>query len=245
MNGLRASNFKRIHLGLLLDLLLMFLVPAVIIALLALITRQVAAAGMDEATVETLLRSPTLAVRALYSFLVLQYCAAGLCALLTVSGIREQETGSRHLTRAKRAFLALTLTEAVAMLTHISGILLPGSERVRLLSIAFVAAILLILLLRGIALRALMLGCGEVLGSVGAQELSFRHITLARHISIAIALLFLFMLAALILALMGVQPLPRLLLAGAALSLVYYIVVFILVVRCIRRAADVIAVISE
>ena len=56
MKGLRASNFKRIHLGLLLDLLLMFLVPAVIIALLALITRQVAAAGMDEATVETLLR---------------------------------------------------------------------------------------------------------------------------------------------------------------------------------------------
>ena len=39
MKGLRASNFKRIHLGLLLDLLLMFLVPAVIIALLALITR--------------------------------------------------------------------------------------------------------------------------------------------------------------------------------------------------------------
>ena len=75
MKGLRASNFKRIHLGLLLDLLLMFLVPAVMCALLALIARQVTAAGMAEATVETLLRSPTLAVRAFYSFLVLQYCA--------------------------------------------------------------------------------------------------------------------------------------------------------------------------
>ena len=245
MKGLRASNFKRIHLGLLLDLLLMFLVPAVIIALLALITRQVAAAGMDEATVETLLRSPTLAVRALYSFLVLQYCAAGLCALLTVSGIRELETGSRYLVRAKRAFLALTLTEAVAMLTHISDLLLPGGERVRLLSISFVAAILLILFFRGIALRALMLGCSEVLRSVGAQELSARHITLARHIAAAIALEFMFLLAALILALMGFQPVPRLLFAGAALALVYYVVVFLLVVRSIRKAADVIAAISE
>ena len=159
MNGLRVSNFKLIHLGLMLDLLLLFLVPAVMIALLALIARQVAAAGMDGATVETLLRSPTLAVRAFYSFLALQYCAAGLCALLTVSGIRELETGSCLLGRAKRAFLALTLTEAVAMLTHISDVLLPGSERVRLLSIVFVAAILLILFFRGIALRALMLGC--------------------------------------------------------------------------------------
>ena len=245
MNGLRAFNFKRIHLGLLLDLLLMFLVPAVMIMLLALIVRQVTAAGMDEATVETLLRSPTLAVRVFYSFLALQYCAAGLCALLTVSGIRELETGSRYFGHAKRAFLALTLTEAVAMLTHISDLLLPGSERVRLLSIVFVAAILLILLLRGVALRALMLGCGEVLCSVGAQELSARHITLARHIAAAIALLFLFLLAALLLALMGIQPLPRLLLAGAALALAYYVVVFLLVVRCIRKAADVIAAISE
>ena len=245
MKGLRTSNFKRIHLGLLLDLLLLFLVPAVMIALLALIARQVAAAGMDGATVETLLRSPTLAVRAFYSFLALQYCAAGLCALLAVSGIRELETGSRYLSRAKRAFLALTLTEAVAMLTHISDVLLPGSERVRLLSVFFVAAILLILLLRGIALRALMLGCGEVLSSVGAQELSARHITLARHIAAAIALLFLFLLAALILALMGIQPLPRLLLAGAVLALVYYVVVFLLVVRSIRKAADVISAISE
>ena len=60
-----------------------------------------------------------------------------------------------------------------------------------------------------------------------------------------IALLFLFLLAALILALMGIQPLPRLLLAGAVLALVYYVVVFILVVRCIRKAAEVIAAISE
>ncbi len=245
MKGLHASNFKRIHLGLLLDLLLMFLVPAVMAALLALIAREVAAVGMDEATVETLLRSPTLAVRALYSFLVLQYCAAGLCALLTVSGIRELEADSRYLMRAKRAFLALTLTEAVAMLTHISDLLLPGGERVRLLSIAFVAAILLILLLRGVALRALMLGCGEVLCSVGAQELSARHAALARHIAAAIALEFLFLLAALILALMGFQPVPRLLFAGAALALVYYVVVFLLVVRSIRKAADVIAAISE
>ena len=245
MNGLRASNFKRIHLGLLLDLLLMFLVPAVLIALLALIARQVAASGMNDATVETLLRRPTLAVRALYSFLVLQYCAAGLCALLTVSGIRELEAGSRCFGHAKRAFLGLTIIEAVAMLTHISDILLPGSERVRLLSVVFVAAILLILLLRGIALRALMLGCGEVLSSVGAQEQSVRHFALARHITAAIALLFLFLLAALILALMGIQPLPRLLLAGAALALVYYVAVFLLVVRSIREAADVIDAISE
>ena len=245
MNKLNASGFKRIHLGLLLDLLLMFFVPAVMGALLMLIYLQVSAAGMDEATVEMLLRSPTLAVRGLYAFLALQYCLAALCTLLAVSGIGEMGTNSRQLCRAKHAFLALTITDAVAMITHISDVLLPGNGRVRLLSVAFITSILLLLLFRCFALRSLMLGCGEVLNSIGAQELCARSVALSYHITAAIVLLLICLLTTFMLALVGIQPAPQLLLVGAVLSLIYYIVVFILVIRCIRKVANVIATISE
>ena len=131
------------------------------------------------------------------------------------------------------------------MLIHISDVLLPGSDRIRPISVAFVVSILLILVLRGIALRALMLGCGEIMSSIGANDLSARARTLARHITAAVALLLVCLLTALILALAGARHLPRLLLNGAVPALVYYVVAFILVVHYTNKAADVIAVISE
>ena len=240
MKGLRASNFKRIHLGLLLDLVLMFLLPAVLGALLAVIARQVTAAGMEEATVETLLRSPTLAVRAFYSFLALQYCLSALCALLVVSGIGE--TGYRKLRRAKRDYIALTIMEALAMLAHITDVLLPG-DGFRLVSIAFVAAILLVLILRWAGLRSLLLGFCEVLRSIGSQERSAR--ALARHLTAAFALILGFLLAVVVSAVLGERGARMLLLGGFILALVYYAVVYILTVHCARKTADVIAAISE
>ena len=245
MNGLSASNFKRIHLGLLLDLILLFLIPGVMSLLLTFIYRQVSAAGMNGATVEMLLQSPSLAVRALYSFLALQYCAGGLCALISVSGIGGTETVSRHLRRAKHAFLALTLTDAAAMITHISDVLLPGSGRIRLVSVAFIASILLILFFRGFALRSLMLGLGEILNSFGEEEQSARASALSAHITAAIALLLICLLAAFTSALLNIRTVRWLLMAGTAAALAYYIVVFIFIIRYIRKACVMIAAISE
>jgi hypothetical protein len=240
MNGPRASNFKRIHLGLLLDLVLMFLLPAILAALLAVVAGEAVAAGIEEATAETLLRSPTLAIRALYSLLALQYCLSALCALLVVSGIGE--TGYRKLRRAKRDYMALTIMEALAMLAHITDVLLPG-DGFRLVSIAFVAAILLVLILRWAGLRSLLLGFCEVLRSIGSQERSAR--ALARHLTAAFALILGFLLAVVVSAVLGERGARMLLLGGFIVALVYYAVVYILTAHCARKTADVIAAISE
>lgn len=242
MNGPRASNFKRIHLGLLLDLVLMFLLPAILAALLAVVAGEAVAAGIEEATAETLLRSPTLAIRALYSLLALQYCLSALCALLVVSGIGE--TGYRKLRRAKRDYMALTIMEALAMLAHITDVLLPG-DGFRLVSIAFVAAILLVLILRWAGLRSLLLGFCEVLRSIGSQERSAHARALARHLTAAFALILGFLLAVIISAVLGVRAVRGLLLAGLVLALMYFAAVYVLTVRCAGKTADVIAAISE
>ena len=99
MSSLRASNFRRIHVGLLLDLVLLFLMPAVIALFLVMVIRQLGSAGIDPETVSVvdLLTDPSLAVRSMYAVLTLQYCLSALCALLTVSGLGELESGSRNL----------------------------------------------------------------------------------------------------------------------------------------------------
>ena len=245
MNGLRASNFQRIHLGLLLDLLLLFLLPAVLGALAAVVARQAADAGMENATAETLLQSPTLAVRALYSFLVLQYCLSALCALLVVSGIAALESTSGYLRRAKRFFLALMLAEALTMLAHITDLLLPDNGAMHLATIVFIALVAAMLVIRCGALRTLLLGYGEVLGSVGAQELSARACAMARRVTAAFSLLLLLLVASMAAMLLGVKPLRHVLLSGDALALAYYVVIYVQTVGLARKTRSVIATISE
>lgn len=246
MGGLRASGFRRIHVGLLLDLLLLFLVPAGIGALLALIVRQVSAAGMDEATVETLLRSPTLAVRALYAFLALQYCLAALCALLVVSGLGELEVRSQSLRRAKQFFVLLAVTEGVAMIAHISDIIRPDGETLSLISGVWLASIVLLLAFRAIGLRGVLRGFGEVLEGVGASAQSRRALRLSRHIAAAAALLELLLIAVLVLYLFGLQPATILFRrALIVLALLYYFLCRASAVLCAGAAARRIAALSE
>ena len=246
MSGLRASNFRRIHVGLLLDLLLLFLVPAVMGALLTLIVREVSAAGMDEATAETLLRSPTLAVRALYAFLALQYCLAALCALLVVSGLGELEVRSQSLRRAKQCFVLLAVTEGVAMIAHISDLIRPDGETLSLISGVWLASVVLLLAFRALGLRGVLRGFGEVLESVGASAQARRTLRLSRHIVAAAALLELLLLAVLVLYLFDLQPATMLFRRALLVSaLLYYLLCRVQAVLCARAVSGRIAALSE
>ncbi|MBO4916048.1 MAG: hypothetical protein J5449_12700 [Oscillospiraceae bacterium] len=249
MVGLHASHFRRVYVGLLLGLVLLFLMPAVIAALLAAVVSQLRTAGIDMDAVRTvpkLLAAPVLAVRAMYAALMLQYCLAALCALLVVSGLGELESASRELSRAKRWFVLLMVANGVAMLAHISDLMLPDDTSVSLGGAVYFATLLLLLVFQALALRALERGYAEVLRSVGAPEQSRRARSLSRSIAAAVALLGLAVVAVFC---YSAFALPRwtkgYILGGAVGAFLFYLVCRIQVVCGVRTAARQIAALSE
>ena len=248
MSGLRASNFRRIHVGLLLDLVLMFLLPAIIAALLFVVFKQLKTAGVgaEGVTVSQLLASPSPAVWAMYAFLTLQYCFAALCALLVVSGLGELESESRELRRAKRWFLLLVAADGAVMLAHISDRLLSGDNVISPASTVYFAAVLLLFTFRFLALRALMRGYGEVLRRVGASEQALRALSLSRRIVAAVGLFMLVWFFMFGLTLFNlVEPAKNAVRLGAAAAFGFYMVCRIQIVRFARAATDLIAALSE
>ena len=246
MGGLRASNFRRIHLGLLLDLLLLVLVPAVLGALLMRIYRQLSAAGLDGATVETLLRSPTLAVRALYAVLALQYCLAALCALPVVSGLGELEAVTEMFHRAKRWFVLLMGTEGLAMLAHLTDVVRPDSEKLSLSTGVWLVSLVLLMLFRALGLRCMLRGFGEVTESVGAAVQARRALRLSRCVTLSAALALAPLLGAFGLYVFCPQSaLWRLLRALAVPAFLFYLLCRASAVLCARAVTRRIAALSE
>lgn len=249
MNRLPSSAFKRIHLGLLLDLLRLFLFPALLCIVLLFISIETAEAGLEPNTVsaETLMQNPTLSVRLLYSILTLQYCAAALTSLVVVSGISELESGSKVLQRSKRAYVALLLAEALAMLAHITSLILQSGDTGLFVSMIFLISIALILVFRCAGLRSLMLGFREILARIGDEPLSHEAGSLAQRITAVMGLLFSILLIALVLPRFqaAAAVLKRLLQICAVVLLVYFAVISFQIVRCARRAADEITALSE
>lgn len=248
MSGLRASSFRRIHVGLLLELVLMFLLPAVIAALLFAVLKQLDTAGVgaEGVAVSQLLASPSPAVWAMYAFLTLQYCLAALCALLVVSGLGELESESGELRRAKRWFLLLMAADGAVMLAHISDRLLSGDDAITPASTIYFAAALLLFAFRCLALRALMRGYGEALERVGASEQALRALSLSRRIVAAATLLMLVFISAFCLTLFDlVEPGKNAVRFGAVAAFAFYVVCRIQIVRFARAAAGLIAALSE
>ena len=248
MNDLRASNFRRIHVGLLLDLALMFLMPAIIAALLFVVWKQLETAGVgaEGVTVSQLLANPSHAVWAMYAFITLRYCLAALCALLVVSGLGELESASGELRRAKRWFILFMVSNGAVMLAYISDRLLSGSDAVTPASTVYFAAVLLLFAFLCLALRALMRGCGEVLERVGASEQALRALSLSRSIVAAIGLLMLVIVSAFSLTFFDlVEPGKNAVRCAAAAAFGFYVVCRIRLVRFVRSAAGLIAALSE
>ena len=246
MSSLRTSNFRRIDRGLLLELFLLLAMPVILAALLALIVGQLAAAAVnvETVTVQTLLSDPSLAVRAFYALLAFQYCAVALCALLVVSGLGELESDVPELRRAKRLFLALMLTEAVAMLTHITSLLLPQDVSIPA-TVVFLVSVLLLLVLRAAALHRLTRGFAEVLARVGSDAAAARAQKLSRRIVWSAALLLALLLGSVVLWLLDFSAGKRALFLAAAAALVFHVVVRVQLVGFARQTTRVIASISE
>lgn len=249
MGGLHASHFRRVYVGLLLGLVLLFLTPAVIAALLAAVVSQLRAAGIDVEDVRTvpeLLAAPVLAVRAMYAALMLQYCLAALCALLVVSGLGELESVSRELSRAKRWFVLLMVANGVAMLAHISDLMLPDDTFVSLGETVYFASLLLLFVFQALALCTLERGYAEVLRSIGAPEQSRRARSLSRRIAAAVALLGLAVVATFCYSALALPGWTRGYILGGVIGAgILYLVCRIQVVCGARTATRQIAALSE
>ena len=243
MTALRPSNFKRIHLGLLLDLLLLLMIPAVLAGLLGHVSWQISSAGAETVTAAELLSAPSLAVKALYAFLTLQYCLAALCALLAVSGLGELEAASEMFYRAKLCFILLMLTDCVA---HITDVLRPDSDTLALSSGVWLASLVLLMSVRALGLRSMLRGFGEVLESIGAPSLSRRALRLSRCIT-AVAVL----AAALLLAYFGLyvfepqHPVWQALRVLVVPALLFYLLCRVQAVLCARAVTRRITELSE
>ena len=181
MKGLRASHFRRIHKGLLLDLILTVAGPAVFLVLASLLEKQMSAAGMaaTEITADTALNFPSIWSKLLSAYLVLRYCASALCVMLIVSGLGETEDCSPALRQSKKWFVALMIMNAAAMAARIASVLIRTANLSEMTDALYLVSEGILLVIRGIALSALLRGNSDVLSSIGAETEARRARSLA------------------------------------------------------------------
>lgn len=192
MVGLRASYFRRIYKGLLLDLILTIVSPVVIIILGYLASGQMEAAGLavGEMSSADAARFPSIVTRLMYAYLVLQYCLAALCALMAVSALGAAESCSPHFHQSRQWFVALMVLNAVAMATRIAYVLLDNDPAFSVwIEKLHLIAELLLLGVRGAALCLLLRGEKDVLTSIGDTGTAQRVFALARRCSLSFLVL--------------------------------------------------------
>ena len=183
MKGLRASCFRRIHKGLLLDLILTVAGPVVFLILASLLEKQMSAAGLDttELAAGTALSFPGIWSRLLSAYLVLRYCASALCAMVVVSGLGEAEDCSPSFGKSRKWFVALMIMNGVAMIARIASVLINKAGLSGMTDALYLVTELVLLVIRGIALSLLLRGNRDVLGSIGAETEARRACSLARQ----------------------------------------------------------------
>lgn len=187
MNGLRASNFRRIYVALWLDWMLTLVLPLVFLALAFVLDHQLRRAGLtaQDVTMEAADRVSGFLTGLLYAYLAVTFCASGLCALLAVSGLGEAEACSPWLHSARVWFIGCMLMNAVAMAVRIVHISLSTSGATGPLLAIYPAVQAVTLALQGGGTRALMKGLGDVLESIGDHESSGRVRGLAPWVTAA------------------------------------------------------------
>ena len=187
MNGLRASNYRRVYVALRLDWILTIVLPLVFVALAFVLDHQVRRAGLasQDVTMEQVDRASGFLTGLLYAYLAATFCASGLCALLAVSGLGEAEACSPWLHSARQWFIGCMLMNAVAMAVRIVHISLSTSDATGPLLAIYPAVQAVTLALQGGGTRALMKGLGDVLESVGDHESGVRTRGLAPWVTAA------------------------------------------------------------
>ena len=183
MKGLRAAHFRRIHKGLRLDLILTVAGPAAFLVLASLLEKQMSAAGMAtaEITAGTALSFPSIWSRLLSAYLVLRYCASALCVMVIVSGLGEMEDCSPAFRKSRKWFVALMIMNAAAMAARIASALVHTADLSETTDALYLVSEGILLVIRGIALSALLRGNSDVLGSIGAETEAHRACSLAKQ----------------------------------------------------------------
>ena len=186
MKGLRASHFRRIHKGLRLDLILTVAGPVIFLVLASVVEKQMSAAGLTtaEVTADTALSFPSIWSRLLSAYLVLRYCACALCVMVIVSGLGEMEDCSPAFRQSRKWFVVLMIMNAVAMAARITSVLVQTAGLSETTEALYLVSELVLLVIRGIALSALLRGNSDVLGSIGAEAEARRACSLARQSAI-------------------------------------------------------------
>ena len=171
MKGLRASHFRRIHKGLLLDLILTVAGPAVFLVLATLLEKQMSAAGLAaaEITAGTALNFQSIWSKLLSAYLVLRYCASALCVMVIVSGLGETEDCSPAFRQSRKWFIALMMMNAAAMAARIASVLVRTADLSEMTDALYLVTEAVLLVIRGIALSLLLRGNGDVLNRIGAE----------------------------------------------------------------------------
>ena len=240
MNGLRASNFRRIYVALRLDWILTIVLPLVFLALAFVLDHLLRHAGLtsQDVTMEEANRVSGFLTGLLYAYLAATFCASGLCALLVVSGLGEAEACSPWFHSARLWFIGCMLMNAVAMTVRIVHISLNTSGATGPLLAIYPVVQAVTMALQGGGTRALMKGLGDVLESIGDHGASARTRSLAPWVTGA----YLTFVAAYIAFMTDLFPGDRLPgLAIAMLILFVLALIFWLVVRfkALRRAGGV------
>ena len=183
MKGLRASHFRRIHRGLRLDLILTVAGPVIFLVLASLLEKQLSAAGLAaaEITADRALSFPSIWSRLLSAYLVLRYCASALCVMFIVSGLGEAEDCSPAFRQSRKWFVALMIMTAAAMVARIASVLVHTAGLSETTDALYLVSEWILLVIRGIALAALLRGNSDVLGSIGAETEARRARSLARQ----------------------------------------------------------------
>ena len=183
MKGLRASHFRRIHKGLRLDLILTVAGPVVFLALATLLEKQMSAAGIAtaEITTDAALSFPGIWSKLLSAYLVLRYCASALCVMVIVSGLGEVEDCSPAFRQSRKWFVALMIMNAVAMAARIASVLVNTAGLSEMTDALYLVTELILLVIRGIALSALLRGNSDVLGRIGAEAETCKARSLSRQ----------------------------------------------------------------
>ena len=183
MKGLRVSHFSRIHKGLRLDLILTVVGPTVFLVLATLLEKQMSAAGVvtAEITADMALSFPSIWSKLLSAYLVLRYCASALCVMVIVSGLGETEDCSPAFRKSRKWFVALMIMNAVAMAARITSVLVQTAGLSEITDALYLVSELVLLVIRGIALSALLRGSSDVLSSIGAENEARRACSLAKQ----------------------------------------------------------------
>ena len=246
MKGLKASYFKRIYIGLILDLVIMIVSPLAVIITSALLTSQMTEAGLEamEISVDTVLNYPSMLSRLLYAILVLQYCLAALCAMIVISGMGELQECSPSFRRSGKYFVALMIMNAVVMVTRVAYILVVHTETSVWAGTINAITEFSLIVIRGIALFFMLRGYEDVLRSIGAFTESQKTHSLASFTAVSFTAYGMSRIVDHFAPPMAVQVSVTLF-AAEVLVMIIVMIIYIRVIKCSRNMYVIIAEISD